>query len=306
MSRCVLTLGNFDGVHAGHQALVAAARRLADAQGARVVAATFDPFPSEALGGPQVARLLPLAERLQALRAAGADEARVLPADAGLLGQAPAEFAAGLVRDWHLVGWVEGPDFRFGASRAGCVELLARVAAPLGCRVEVLPRVCVRDAAGALHPLSSSLLRGWIAAGRVDEAAGALGRPVRLDGQVVRGEQRGRRLGFPTANLRAGEGWPVPGEGVYAARATLADGQCLPAAVSIGRKPVFHDSLPQAVVEAHLLGYQGGEGLYGQTLRLDFVRRLRGQEKYPDVLALQAAIREDIARTRSLVPVPPP
>lgn len=299
----VLTLGNFDGPHRGHLAIVAACRQIADraseptrAAPGRVVAITFDPPPVAVLRpGSVPPQLASLDTRVAVLQDAGADEVEVVTPDVALLARSAVAFVEGLVDRHHPVAVVEGPDFRFGRGRAGDMELLCRLGEEHDFEAVTVPRVRARMGDQTEVPVSSSLVRWLVGRGRVADAAAALGRPFTLTAPVVRGEQRGRTLGVPTANLEpaAWQGFTLPADGVYAAWGSAA-GERWPAAVSIGEKPTFGGRV--LTVEAHLLGLD--RDIYGQSLTLSFARWLRGQYPFAGPDALRAQLHRDVATVR--------
>jgi len=295
-------LGNFDGVHLGHQALVATAQRLAHAQSGEAVVLTFDPHPARffapALAPPM---LLTLERRLELLAEAGADAVVVEPFTTDFAALPADRFIAEVLRGnlgarHVVVGW----DFTFGAGRQGNPTMLASEGARLHMGVSIVPPVMV---AGLV--CSSTKIREFVLEGRVEGAAMLLGRPFELGGRVVHGVERGRTLGIPTANLDP-EADLLPKPGVYAAWACRLDGSLLRlrAAVSIGSNPTFaadrRGTSPAVTVEAHLLDFDGD--LYGARLRLEFAGRLRDQRAFASADELVAEIRRDILRTRELLP----
>lgn len=289
-----LTIGNFDGVHLGHRALVAEARR--QARGRPVIAVTFDPHPATLLK-PEAAplRLTTKGTKLRLLREAGADDVLVLPPTPDLLQMEPEAFFA-LLKDEARVGrLVEGVDFCFGKGRRGSIALLEQwtQGTPLGLTVVAPVRVPLLDA--TVVPVSSSLVRFLVATGRVRDAGICLGSYFRLSGPVVKGFQRGRTIGFPTANLDC-TGNVVPADGVYAGQVTLS-GTVYPAAVNVGPIPTFSDVVRQ--IEAHVVGFSGD--LYGQHLEVELLDFLRDPRKFAGVDALKAQIARDVATTVSLV-----
>lgn len=303
----VLTLGNFDGPHRGHLAIVVECRRLADraaeAAGAadgRVVAITFDPPPVAVLRpGSVPPQLASLQDRVATLSEAGADHVEVVTPDAALLAQTAEVFVAGLVDRHRPVAVVEGPDFRFGRGRAGDTALLRSLGVAHGFEAVTVPRVRATLGDQSDVPVSSSLVRWLVGRGRVADAAAALGRPFTLTAPVVRGEQRGRTLGVPTANLDPAtlEGSTLPADGVYAAWGTVGGergGERWPAAVSIGEKPTFGGRV--LTVEAHLVGLD--REIYGQAVTLSFARWLRGQYPFAGPDALRAQLHRDVATVR--------
>lgn len=290
----IITVGNFDGVHAGHRALVVAARRMADATDARVVVAAFDPHPATALAPDRAPP--PLTDREQrraALRAAGADEVTWLePALDGVLGLAPDAFIEQTVRDHNAVGWVEGPDFRFGKDRAGDIDTLRRAGERLGFGVGVIDPVEVVLRDKTVAPASSSLVRWLVTQGRMSDAALVLGRPFAVRGRVVRGEQRGRDLGFPTANVDAGDRL-LPRDGVYGGYVDLPDGR-RHAAISVGTNPTFDG--PKRTFEAYLLDCD--RDLYDQTLEVAVTRWVRDQMRFDGIEPLVRQMQRDVDAVR--------
>ncbi len=306
-TRSVLTIGNFDGVHLGHRAIVSRARELA-AGGARVTALTFDPHPAAVLRpGTQPPVLAPIARRVDALMQAGADQVHLLKPTADLLSQSPDAFVARLVEEFAPVAIIEGMDFHFGKGRAGNIDTLRQLGAARGFSVEAVPGVEVVLSDQLRTVVSSSLVRWLIGRGRVADAGRCLGRPYALETTIVRGEQRGRTIGIPTINLDPN---PIadhilPCDGVYAGSAVLTDDDeqtAYPAAISVGVKPTFGQK--QLTIEAHLLGYTSDapDALYGRGVRLSFARFLRDQYPFPSLDALVAQLRRDIDRVKTLDP----
>ena len=294
---CV-TIGNFDGVHLGHQALLSRAREVAGASG-EVIAVTFDPHPMRLLrpeAAPQTVQTP--SERREALLGAGATSVRVLQVDRALLDQDAATFIRELHAELGFQAIVEGPDFRFGKGRKGDLALLKAEGEKAGFRVEVVDPVDVRLADGGTAAASSSLVRWLLSQGRVDDAARVLGRAYAFSGLVVRGDQRGREIGWPTANVEFGERH-IPMDGVYAGLATLPDGTRARAAISVGTKPTFGDA--ERTVEAFLLDRQMPLDRYGWTLRLEFTNWIREQARFDSLEPLLAQMRRDVVRTRELV-----
>ncbi len=293
----VLAIGNFDGVHRGHQALLAEVRRLAQSVGARAGVLTFDPHPARFFA-PKLAppMILTLDRRIELLGAAGAEFVVIEPFDATLAALPPETFVADvLARDLNARDVVVGHDFTFGRGRAGNPAVLAKLGEQLGVGVTVVPAVC---APGEGLVCSSTKVREFVLEGRVEGATLLLGRPFEVTGPVVRGAGRGRPLGFPTANLRP-EAELVPRTGIYAAHARRLDQPSFgrPAAVSIGTNPTFATG-STVTVEAYLLDFDGD--LYDQRLRLEFVARLRDEQRFAAVSDLVAQIEHDVAHTRKL------
>ena len=300
MPRRVITIGSFDGVHAGHAALVARAREIGD----EVVALSFDPHPVSALRpGSVPARLTTFEDRAALLKSVGATRVERLEPTPDLLATDAVAFAEWLAERFAPTAVVEGPDFRFGRGRLGDTDLLARLGGHLGFEVVVVEPVEVALSDQTLVPAASSMVRWLIVRGRVDDARRVLGRVYEIPGTVVRGERRGRGIGFPTANIEG----PclVPADGVYAGVATLPDGRKFSAAVSVGTKPTFTDS-PERVVEAYLLDAEtegdaiAGLPEYGWAIRLSFTAWLRDQARYAQVDRLVEQMHRDCERVREL------
>lgn len=291
----VAIIGNFDGVHGGHRALVARARERAGAGSQDcVVAVTFDPHPAAVLRPESApARLTSVEQRAELLREAGADEVVVLHFTPELASRSPEEFAR-LLRespDIAADAVIVGENFRFGARAAGDTTMLAGLGADLGFEVEVLPLVSEEIPGDDDGAWSSTRIRERIAAGDLAAAAAMLGRPHRLGGVVVRGDQRGRELGYPTANVEVADGAAIPPDGVYAGWLVVA-GEPLPAAVSIGTNPQFSGT--ERRVEAHAIGRDDLD-LYGVEVSVDLVARLRGQAVFGSVEELVVQMGRDVA-----------
>lgn len=293
----VLTIGNFDGVHRGHQAILAAGRRRADAAGAPLVAMTFDPHPLAILTPDHVPpTLTPLHEKLRCLERAGTDGVVVVRSTPAFLNlSADAFLTQVIVGRFRPVAVVEGASFGFGRHRQGNVETLRAAAPNHGFEVEVVEPVRIELGGHPGTVVSSSFVRQLIQSGTMDQARLCLGRPYALFGRVGHGAGRGRGLGFPTANLLV-EGQLVPGEGVYAGRTRIGD-RWFAAAVSIGRNPTFDGETLS--VEAHLLDFDGD--VYEQDLRVELIEWLRDQRRFASPEALREQIDRDVTRTREVV-----
>lgn len=292
-----VAIGNFDGVHRGHQALVQATVARARRTGGTAVVLTFDPHPAQVLGGrPAPAALTTPSQKRELLAALGGDALAVLPFTGQVADMEPGAFAATVLAGWLSVRHaVVGAGFRFGRGQAGDAAALAELGRGLGFSVEAIP--AVMD--GAL-PVSSSRVREALAAGDVAAARRLLGRAYAVDGRVVAGDGRGRTLGLPTANL-APENEILPARGVYAGRCRLGRENWQPAVVNVGERPTFGGG--GLVLEAHLLDFVGD--LYGLELRLTFEDRLREERRFPDKEALVRQIGDDVARARALLSARP-
>jgi len=291
----VLSIGNFDGVHRGHQAIIARAAARARARAGPCIVLTFEPHALSVIRPQDVPPVLtPLDEKAAQLSAHGADAVVVVRPDPPFLSLSPDEFARRVLVDrFRVAAVVEGPSFRYGHRRAGDVETLRQAGARYGFEVEVVDPIEVDVAPGRREPVSSSLVRRAVASGDMELARRALGRPYALLGVIVEGRGRGREIGYPTANLATGQLLPL--EGVYAGSATVA-GRTWPAAISIGRAPTFGDT--DVLVEAHLLDFSGS--LYGQQMRLEVHTRLRPQEACGSVEELRSRIEQDVAAVRRM------
>jgi len=292
----VLTIGNFDGVHLGHQVILQAAKTLAAAEGLAVVAMTFDPPPDLVVRpGDLPQRLLPHMQKCQLMRTAGADWVLTVKSEPAMLAMLPEEFVQKVVVDRlapkHLV---EGDDFRFGRQRKGDVQTLQQLGRRAGFTVHVVPPVTL-SLAGGTNRVSSSLIRWLITGGKVDEAARCLGRDFALYGHVTSGQGHGRLLQFPTANINPAE-QVIPADGVYAGWAKVAGRRYL-AAISVGNKPTL-GPVNERAVEAFLIDAE--KDCYGMDMKLGFVARLRDQERFSDVAALQKQIAEDVSNVRRI------
>ena len=289
----MVTVGNFDGVHRGHQILLGRLRARADAAGIPALAITFDPHPV-ALLRPEAAPvpLLWLEREIALLREAGATEVAVFRTGPWLLELSAREFFDRVIRQQLAArGIVEGPNFAFGHDRQGDVRVLGAWCAETGIDFEIVEPTLVE---GRL--ISSSLIRLCLSEGRAQEAARFLGRPHRIRGIVGQGAGRGAGLGFPTVNLTE-ISTLVPAEGVYASLAWIdGQGPAWPAACNIGPNPTFGDQAKK--VEAHLIGFAGD--LYGQAIELDFLERLRATRKFSGLDELLGQIQADVDQTRTI------
>lgn len=295
--RSIITIGNFDGVHLGHRAILERARGLGDRHDVPVRVITFDPHPAAVLRpGSQPLALSDRSQKDDALKATGADEITVLQVTDDLLSLSADAFIQQMVDRHRPVAVVEGANFRFGKERQGDIAMLKQQGKRLGFEMVVVEQIEVSLCDQAVVTVSSSLVRWLLGHGRVADTARCLGGPYTLTGNVVAGDQRGRSIGVPTINLDAESlrGRVVPCEGVYGGSVRLVDGSVYPAAISIGCQPTF--GCDGRIVEAHLLGYEGD--LYGQTVAVRFDRWLRDQQAFPGVDTLQDQLERDVAQVR--------
>ena len=304
----VLTIGNFDGVHLGHQQIMARAARFAAERGVKLTAMTFEPHPIAVLRPdltPGVLTPLPLKAHLLATH--GADYLYVAKASRELLGLSPEDFVRRFITEnIHPAVVIEGHDFSFGAKRAGNVDVLAQLGHKLGFEVVVAEPELIDLPHTPGVRVSSTVIREALQSGRVDEAAAALGRPYRLMGPIVPGKGKGRQLGFPTANLQP---LPqiVPDQGVYVGYAEIADSldqlcastQRRHAVFSIGQTETFGQDQP-LLLEAHLLKNNLGP-LTDKYLAMDFIKKLRDQRKFNSESDLANQIEKDCQQAESLL-----
>jgi riboflavin kinase/FMN adenylyltransferase len=296
-----VTIGAFDGVHTGHRAVLQLVRELADARGLLAVVVTFDRHPAQVVRPESAPCLLTtLEQKVELLEGTGlVDRVEVLTFDEARSRETAEEFVREvLVERLRARLVIVGADFHFGHRRRGNVALLERMGADLGFEVLGLGLVAPED--DPTHtPVSSTRVRACLAAGDVAGAAALLGRPHELRAPVVRGDGRGRALGFPTANLAVPEGVCVPAEGIYAGWARLPDGQGRPAAISVGTRPTFYPGGAPCLVETYLLDFDGD--LYGSVLGLAFAARLRDQRRFESPAELVDRMRRDVAEVRRVI-----
>ncbi|MCW2665042.1 MAG: riboflavin kinase/FMN adenylyltransferase [Frankiales bacterium] len=291
--RCVVTIGVFDGVHRGHQLIIGRAVERAAELGVPSVLLTFDPHPSEVVRpGSHPPVLTSQRYRAELVEALGVDVVCVLPFTREFSRLTPDEFVhAVLVEHLHARGVVVGENFRYGHKAAGDVAALTAAGRKFGFTVEGVPLQGTGETTW-----SSTYVRSCVDAGDVHAAAAALGRDHRVEGVVVRGDQRGREIGYPTANLEPQPWAAVPADGVYAGRLVRRH-EVLPAAISIGTNPTF--SGVERRVEAYVLDFAGD--LYGEHVGLDFTARLRDTLRFDGIDPLVEQMARDVERTRELV-----
>ncbi len=297
-SPCALVIGNFDGVHRGHQAVLQQA--VADAKAARLepCALTFDPHPAQVVGAGAPPLLTSLDDRVELIGAMGVARVYARRFDARFAAWTPQRFASELVaRELQARLVVVGQNFRFGAKRAGDLALLQAFGADLGFEARV--HAVAADDRG---PYSSTRARDAVAAGDLEEAQRVLGRPHFATGVVVEGDRRGRTIGFPTANLD-GIAELLPPLGVYAVAVDRLDGEerrrIARGVTNVGVRPTVATGAPRRTVETHLLDFEGD--LYGARLRLHWLARLRDEVKFASLAELKAQIARDVDRAREVV-----
>ena len=288
----VLALGNFDGVHRGHRKILDRLRRVANERGATAVVMTFDPHPPRVVRPDKAPPLLmTIAQKLEAVAAVGVQGAAIVRFTPELSRWDPEMFVRTVLVDWLRVAevWV-GANFLFGHDRAGTFTLLRMLGGRYGFKAEKIDPVRYKD-----FVVSSTRIRRLVGEGRVDEAGALLGHQYHIDGSVVHGDHRGRSLGFPTANLCT-ENELLPPNGVYATTITIG-GVVRGSVTNISRRPTVDDS-GRTTIETHVFDFD--QNLYGASVRLGFVQRLRDERAFDSLEALGAQIAADCDRARVL------
>ncbi|CAN5493618.1 MAG: riboflavin biosynthesis protein RibF [Chloroflexi bacterium] len=296
--RFVATVGIFDGLHRGHAAVLRTTREAAEVENAESVAITFDPHPDVVLRGRTPLLVCDPRERLARMTAAGIGAVVLQPFDLQFAAQTAEQFVRRLARGRDLAGMVMSSESAFGRDRAGTVAVVRGLAGTMGFRLVDAPLSTV----GGTR-ISSTAVRELLQAGRLTAAARLLGRPYAVIGEVVHGEKRGRELGYPTANLGYESPVALPPDGVYAVRVTwggagpLSPTRHADGVASLGVRPQFGEG--ERLLEVHLLDFD--EQLYGERLRVAFVRRQRGQRRFSRVAGLVRQMDRDAARARRIL-----
>ncbi|MEZ5377853.1 MAG: bifunctional riboflavin kinase/FAD synthetase [Acidimicrobiales bacterium] len=289
-----LTIGAYDGVHQGHRAVIAATRAMAAERGLQSAVVTFDPHPAQVLRPDSAPKLLTdLDQKLELLEASGVDTVVVVPFDAERAEETAEEFVVNVLVDClRAKAVVVGHDFHFGKNRAGNVDVLTKLGIEHDFVVEGIQLLPRPD--GKVESVSSTAIRRALAGGEVRTAAALLGRNHEIRGVVVGGDQRGRTIGFPTANVAVPLERAKPADAVYAGWYVRPDGTRHPAAINIGKRPTFYQEAEHSLVEAHLIGF-GGD-LYGELARVQFVELIRSEQRFDGIEALKAQLDLDIAK----------
>jgi riboflavin kinase/FMN adenylyltransferase len=305
----VVSIGVFDGVHLGHRVILDRAVEAARERGILSVVVTFDPHPAKVVGRPVPLMLSDLHQRAHLLDDVGIDRMMVLPFSREISEWAAEEFVQRLLVDkLHAVHIVVGENFRFGHKQAGDVALLARMGEELGFTVDAVPLLASADPVdGDKAPVSSTWIRGRLAAGDVAAAAAGLGRYYAVTGPIVRGNGRGKPMGYPTANVEVSEEMAVPADGIYAGWLLRWPGALdpeaarvrMPAAISVGTNPTFDGT--ERRVEAYVIDAGNDLDLYGERVSVEFVQWLRGMVKFDGVEPLVEQMAEDVRRTREVL-----
>ncbi len=296
--RAVITIGAYDGVHRGHQAVVADVKQLAAESGCRSVVVTFDRHPASIVRPESAPKLLTdLDQKLELLSATGVDATVLVKFDEQQSFESATDFVERvLVECLATRTVVVGEDFHFGRQRSGNVALLRELGALRD--FEVHPRELVQRADGIDEPISSTAIRRALAGGQVEIAGDMLGHPFEVRGAVVQGDKRGRQLGFPTANVEVSNQICVPADGVYAGWYERPDGTAHPCALNLGRRPTFFEHADHSLLEAHLIDFSGD--LYFETARVRFTHFLRSERKFEGVDALISQLKHDVEHARAL------
>ncbi len=294
----VVTIGAYDGVHLGHQAVISEVRRRADEAGLRSAVVTFDRHPASVVRPESAPKLLTtLEQKLELLEATGVDVTVVVPFTPERATEAAEAFVEQvIVRCLSARTVVVGQDFHFGKDRRGNVDLLRAIGREDGFDVVGLELISLPGLEGKV---SSTEIRRLVRAGEMAGAKRLLGRAYELRGTVIGGDQRGRTIGFPTANVSLHTDTCLPADGIYAARYARPDGVWLPAAVNLGRRPTFYDDQPYSLLEAFLIDFTGD--LYGESARVEFVERLRPEAKFESVDALVQQMQADVDQARLIL-----
>lgn len=291
----IITLGAFDGIHLGHQALINRAIQLANDLGLPSALVTFDPHPKKVLQPHiPIALLTPLEEKINFLKNFELSEMIIIPFTKALAELSAELFVEKYLIDYlHIRGLVVGFNFRFGRNRAGTPELLQNLGKAYGFQVEIIPPLTFDG-----RRISSTAIREFLKEGRIEEANKLLGRPYSLVGKVIRGKGRGKELGFPTANLELPKEKLIPATGVYAVWVVI-DGVRYPGALNIGYKPTFNDR--ELTVEVHVLNCNSPLNLYDKKITVELIKFVRGEKKFPSADALISQIRQDCLQIRKIL-----
>ena len=294
-----LTIGAYDGVHLGHQAVIRSTQQTAQALGVNMAVVTFDPHPAMVLRPENAPKLLTdLDQKLELLEACGVDTVVVVPFDDERATETADEFVQRvLIGCLQARAIVVGHDFRFGANRTGNVDVLRTMGEANGFNVEGVQLLPRPD--GKVESVSSTAIRRALAGGEVTTAARMLGRPHEIRGPVVHGDERGRTIGFPTANVAVPREMALPADAVYAAWYYTPDGNRHPAAVNIGKRPTFYQNAEHSLVEAHLIGFEGD--LYEQAARVQTVDLIRSEVRFDGLDELKDQLQRDIQRATEIL-----
>ena len=296
--RSVVTIGAYDGVHRGHQAVIDQVRQQAEILDARSVVVTFDRHPASVVR-PESAPLLltDIDQKLELLANTGLDATCIVKFDETSSRETPTNFVKRVLVDGLSAKRVIiGEDFHFGHKRGGNVALLRELGPKFD--FDVVPIELISRGDGVDEPVSSTAIRRALAGGQVELATQLLGHHFEVRGKVVHGDERGKQIGFPTANIEVPSQICRPADGVYAGVLTRADGAKHVCAINLGRRPTFYEHADSSMLEAHLLDFDGE--LYGEIVKVSFSHFLRGERKFENIDALKAQLKNDIEQTRAV------
>ena len=296
--RSVVTIGAYDGVHRGHQAVIEQVRQQAEVLDARSVVVTFDRHPASIVR-PESAPLLltDIDQKLELLASTGLDATCIVKFDEDSSREAPSDFVKRVLVDGLSAKRVIiGEDFHFGYKRGGNVALLRELGPKFD--FDVTPIELISRGDGVDEPVSSTAIRRALAGGQVELATQLLGHHFEVRGVVVHGDERGRTIGFPTANIEVPNQICIPADGVYAGVFVRQDGTKHNCAINLGRRPTFYEHADHSMLEAHLLDFS--ENLYGEKVKLTFTHFLRGERKFENIDALKMQLKLDIEQTRAV------
>lgn len=297
--RAVITIGAYDGVHRGHRAVIAQVQARAAELGARSVVVTFDRHPASVIRPDAAPRLLTNpAQKLELLADTGVDATVVVPFSAAQARETPVDFVERvIVNALRTQAVIVGSDFHFGHMRQGNITLLREMGERHDFTCE--PVVLVPRADGVDEPISSTAIRRALAGGEIETATRLLGRALEVRGTVVTGDQRGRTIGFATANVEIPNGMCLPSDGVYAGLYRRPDGSEHACAINLGRRPTFYVNAEHSLLEAHLLDFAGD--LYGEDAAVTFVAFLRSEKQFAGIDELKTQLKLDVEHARVAV-----
>jgi riboflavin kinase/FMN adenylyltransferase len=294
--RSVVTIGAYDGVHRGHQAVIGQVRKEAQQLGCQSVVVTFDKHPASVVRPASAPKLLTdLDQKLELLQQTGIDATLIVEFNRERSTEDPALFVKRVLVDTLRARVVVvGEDFHFGFNRGGNVAMLRELGKQFDFQVEPVKLIARPD--GVEEPVSSTSIRRALAGGQVEIATNLLGRAYEMRGVVVNGDKRGRSIGFPTANVEVPNAMCLPADGVYAGRFRCDDGSVHACAINLGRRPTFFEHADHSLLEAHLLDFSGD--LYGQKVSVTFEHFLRSERKFDGLDAIKTQLQLDVAAAR--------
>lgn len=294
--RSVVTIGAYDGVHRGHQAVIGQVRKEAQQLGCQSVVVTFDKHPASVVRPESAPKLLTdLDQKLELLQQTGIDATLIVEFNRERSTEDPALFVKRVLVDTlRARAVVVGEDFHFGFNRGGNVAMLCELGKQFDFQVEPVKLIARPD--GVEEPVSSTSIRRALAGGQVETATNLLGRAYEVRGVVVNGDKRGRTIGFPTANVEVPNAMCLPADGVYAGKFQCDDGSVHACAINLGRRPTFFEHADHSLLEAHLLDFDGD--LYGQKVSVTFEHFLRSERKFDGLEAIRTQLQLDVAAAR--------